>query len=173
MTAGTARVTASAGTTETTDPGGADFPSRRKVFAVGSAGALALCLAACSGGSDAGETGTAATPTVSDGGAGSSGTTTTTITKLSAVPVGGALGLTVSGKPIIVSQPTEGKAVAFSAVCPHQGGIVAVKGKELKCPLHGSTFADATGANLSGPAAGVPLTPIAVEVVKGDVVLNA
>jgi nitrite reductase/ring-hydroxylating ferredoxin subunit len=173
MTAGTGPVTTPAGTTQTTDPGDADFLSRRTVFAVGSAGALALCLAACGGSSDASETGTVPAPTVSDDGAGSSATTTTTITKLSAVPVGGALGLTVSGKPIIVSQPTEGKAVAFSAVCPHQGGIVAVDGKELKCPLHGSTFADATGANLSGPAAGVPLTPIAVDVVKGNVVLNA
>ena len=174
MTEGTGRSTETASPTETTALDEASFPSRRKVFAVGSAGAIALCLAACGGGSSG--TGSAAAPTDASAGSGDatagSGTAAVTLTKLSAVPVGGSISVTASGKPLIVSQPTQGTAAAFSAVCPHQGGIVAPNGKVLKCPLHGSTFADATGKNLSGPAAGVPLTPIAVDVVKGNVVLK-
>ena len=174
MTEGTARSTETASPTETTDLDEARFLSRRKVFAVGSASAIALCLAAC-GGSSSG-TGSAAPTDASagsDGATAGSGTAAVTLTKLSAVPVGGSISVTASGKPLIVSQPTKGTAAAFSAVCPHQGGIVAPNGKVLKCPLHGSTFEDATGKNLSGPAAGVPLTPIAVDVVKGNVVLKS
>jgi nitrite reductase/ring-hydroxylating ferredoxin subunit len=154
------------------------------VFAVGSAGALAACLAACGGGSSdaSGDSGTVTAPddTASAGSEGATATATAdsgagaapaaSLTKLSAVPVGGAIKVTYKGKPVIVSQPTKGTAAAFSAVCPHQGGIVAPNGDKLLCPLHGSTFADATGKNLSGPAAGVPLTPISVKVDSGNVV---
>jgi cytochrome b6-f complex iron-sulfur subunit len=185
MSAGTESITDIAGSMESTDPDETNVLSRRKVFAVGSAGALAICLAACGGSSssdssDASAAGSgdpapatsADAPATSDS-SGDSGTPAVSLTKLSAVPVGGAIKVSLKGKPVIVSQPTKGTAAAFSAVCPHQGGIVAPNGKELKCPLHGSTFEDATGKNLSGPAAGKPLTAIAVDVVKGNVVLKA
>jgi nitrite reductase/ring-hydroxylating ferredoxin subunit len=84
--------------------------------------------------------------------------------------VAGAVSLEVAGKPVIVSQPTAGDVVGFSAVCPHQFATVAVSGKELRCPLHGSTFDMATGKNLTGPAAGKPLPAFAVKVVDDQVV---
>jgi cytochrome b6-f complex iron-sulfur subunit len=187
MTAGTEHLTDLTPGTQGPDQDESGFLSRRKVFAAGSAGALAVCLAACGGGSSSSDSSDGAVAAPNDpASAGSDGATATatadpggaavpaaSLTKLSAVPVGGSIKVTFGGKPVIVSQPTKGTAAAFSAVCPHQGGIVAPKGKLLKCPLHGSTFADATGKNLSGPAAGKPLTAIPVDVVKGNVVLKA
>ena len=52
-----------------------------------------------------------------------------------------------------------GKVVAHSAVCTHQGAIIDGTGT---CPLHGSQFNPSTGAVLAGPAnqplAAVPVT---------------
>ena len=89
---------------------------------------------------------------------------------LSKVPVGGALAATdANGKPIIIAQPTAGKAVAFSAICTHMGCTVAVKGAELDCPCHGSKYNALTGAVINGPAPS-PLPTVAVEVQNGNVV---
>ncbi len=153
--------------------------SRRKVFAVGTAGCLALGLAACGGGSSSTDDGgsddsattDAATPAAGDTSAASSGGGTT-LTALSKVPVGGAIGLKVGDKPIIVAQPTSGKVVAFSAICPHAGCTVGASSSQLKCPCHGSTFDLATGKNLSGPAP-KPLTALNVAVDGDNVVLNS
>ncbi|HST83988.1 MAG TPA: Rieske (2Fe-2S) protein [Kineosporiaceae bacterium] len=146
--------------------------SRRKVFTMCSLGLLgAAGLAACGSDSDAdsaaastetAETSAAATEAAADGAA--------SLVALSDVPVAGAVSLEVAGKPVIISQPTEGEVIGFSAVCPHQFATVAVSGKELRCPLHASTFDMATGKNLSGPAAGKPLPAFAVKVVDGEVV---
>jgi nitrite reductase/ring-hydroxylating ferredoxin subunit len=153
-------------------PGSPDL-SRRKMFAMCSLGVLgAAGLAACSSSDSTSATGTtepAAAATSADAGA-TTGGDAVSLVKLADVPVAGAVGLEVAGKPVIVSQPTEGEVVGFSAVCPHQFATVAVSGKELRCPLHGSTFDMATGKNLSGPAAGKPLPPYAVKVVDGEVV---
>jgi nitrite reductase/ring-hydroxylating ferredoxin subunit len=179
MTAVTRQLTETPGTAETTESDQAGYLSRRKVFAAGSAGALALGLAAC-GGSSSGTAGDAADPVASDpatavasagGSAAASGGTK--LTALSAVPVGGSVGLTVGGKPIIVSQPTKGAVVAFSAICPHAGCTVGASSTPLKCPCHGSTFDPATGKNLSGPANGAPLPPLNVAVSGENVVLNS
>jgi cytochrome b6-f complex iron-sulfur subunit len=149
--------------------------SRRKMFGVCSVGLLgSVALAAC-GGDDTPSQAGAGAP--SQGGSEAVATTAadsapsaTKLIKLADVPVGGSAALEVAGKPVIVSQPEAGQAVAFSAVCPHQFATVVVKGKELRCPLHGSTFDSATGKNLSGPAAGKPLPPVSVKVVDGEVV---
>jgi Rieske Fe-S protein len=170
---------AEAGTTGTetgASAGAATTLSRRKMLSVGSAGVLgAATLAACGSGSDSTMTSSttappaaAAAPSAAGAGAGSGATA---LTKLSAVPVGGSVSITSGGKPIIVSQPTAGKVVAFSAVCTHQGCTVAAAAP-LACPCHGSTFDPATGKNLSGPAPS-PLPEVSVEVVNGNVVLKA
>lgn len=92
------------------------------------------------------------------------------LTKVSQVPVGGAVSAQSSdGKPVIVSQPSAGQLVAFSAICTHQGCTVAPDGKILKCPCHGSTYDLATGKNTGGPAPS-PLARIAVKVEGGNVV---
>jgi cytochrome b6-f complex iron-sulfur subunit len=148
--------------------------SRRKMFGICSVGLLgSVALAAC-GGDDAQSSSGAGAPTEAGSEAvattADSAPAATTLVKLAKVPVGGSVGLEVAGKPVIVSQPSAGEAVAFSAVCPHQFATVVVKGKELRCPLHGSTFDSATGKNLTGPAAGRPLPPVEVKVVDGEVV---
>ncbi len=84
------------------------------------------------------------------------------IVKLADVPVGSAVSAEVSGKRVIVAQPTKGKVVAFSAVCTHQGCTVSPAGAMLNCPCHGSVFDALTGKNLSGPAPS-PLPPVPVK----------
>jgi len=193
MTAGNTSTTVAAGPTENADLGEtADFMatadpdetallSRRKVFAAGSAGVLALGLAACGSGSSGSSSGSsggtgssAGDPPAATATGGAAAGASASLTKVDAVPVGGAIGVTVSGKPVIVSQPTKGNVVAFSAICPHQGCTVAASGSQsLSCPCHGSTFDPKTGKNLAGPANGTPLTPVAVEVTNGEVTLKA
>jgi cytochrome b6-f complex iron-sulfur subunit len=128
-------------------------PTRRAVVVAGMATGASV-LVACSGGSS------------SSGGGGASGP----IVALADVPVGGAVAAKDgSGAPIVVAQPTAGKAVAFSAICTHMGCQVAPAGKRLDCPCHGSQYDAATGAVLRGPAPR-PLPPVAVKVENGQVV---
>jgi cytochrome b6-f complex iron-sulfur subunit len=164
-------------TTET-DNDGNDL-SRRKMFSMCSLGLLgAAGLAAC-GGDDSTTDAATTEPAAAATTAGSDGATAsadaaagdaTSLVSLADVPVAGAVSLEVAGKPVIVSQPAEGEVIGFSAVCPHQFATVTISGKELRCPLHGSTFDMATGKNLTGPAAGKPLPSYAVKVVDGEVV---
>ena len=138
--------------------------SRRKVLVAGAGTVLgATALAAC-GGSDSG--GDTSTPASGSGGGGKGGV----LAKVSDVPVGGAISAQdSSGKPVIVSQPTAGDVVAFSAICTHKGCTVAPQGKILQCPCHGSTYDPATGDNTGGPAPS-PLAKVAVTVKQGEVV---
>jgi Rieske Fe-S protein len=68
-----------------------------------------------------------------------------------------------------VARPTDTDAVAFSAICTHQGCTVAPSGSRLNCPCHGSVFNALTGAVEHGPARS-PLPSIPVKVVNGNVV---
>jgi Rieske Fe-S protein len=92
------------------------------------------------------------------------------LAQLADIPVGGALLVEVAGNPVVVSQPSKGNVVAFSAVCTHQGCTVAVGETQLSCPCHGSTF-DFSGKVVNGPAE-EPLPDVAVKV-SGDAVLPA
>ena len=141
--------------------------SRRKVLVAGAGTALgASVLAACSGGGSASE------PTTASGSSGGGGAAVggDVLAKVSDVPVGGAISANdTDGKPIIVSQPTQGDVVAFSAICTHMGCTVAPAGNQLQCPCHGSTYDLATGENTGGPAPS-PLPKVQVTVHKGEVV---
>ena len=135
--------------------------SRRTLLAAGAAGAGAATLAACSSGSG------------SDGSGGSSGQPAgRKLVALTDVPVGGAAAVKLpDGTPGIVARPTSAEARCFSAICTHQGCTVAVKGKELDCPCHGSRFNALTGAVLSGLAPrALDKVPVAV---KGGEVVTA
>ncbi len=138
--------------------------SRRAVL-VGGSGAVAGLgvLAACGGSQDSPGDGAA------DPGPGRA-TGNRALARVADIPVGGAVSATdPAGKPLIVSRPSAGKVVAFSAVCTHMGCTVAPDGKVLRCPCHGSTYDAATGTNTGGPAPR-PLSPVAVAVHGGDVV---
>ena len=88
---------------------------------------------------------------------------------VSDVPVGGAVSATDGqGRPLIVSQPSSGTVVAFSAICTHQGCTVAPDGSKLVCPCHGSVYQASDGSNVSGPAP-KPLSRVKVRVVRGQV----
>jgi Rieske Fe-S protein len=76
-----------------------------------------------------------------------------------------------AGRPVLVAQPSQGKVVAFTAICTHQGCTVAPAGTKFQCPCHGSMYEAATGAVLKGPAAR-PLTPVPVHVAGGNVVTD-
>ena len=88
---------------------------------------------------------------------------------VASIPVGNAVSATLDGKPILISQPTAGTIVAFTAICTHQGCTVAPAGKEFQCPCHGSVYNAATGAVINGPAP-LPLAAIPVKVEGGNVV---
>ena len=129
--------------------------TRRSLLIAGGAGtALALVACAPGGSTDDTDTGTS---------------TPTEVATLSEVPVGGAIAVMLDGSQIIVSQPTEGEVVAFSAICTHQGCIVVPEKKGLNCPCHQSLFDTATGAVLQGPATD-PLPEVTVTL-DGDKVL--
>jgi cytochrome b6-f complex iron-sulfur subunit len=91
------------------------------------------------------------------------------LAKVIDVPVGDAVSATLHGKPILISQPTAGTIVAFSAICTHQGCTVAPAGRQFRCPCHGSVYDAATGKVIDGPAP-APLAAVPVKVDGADVV---
>ena len=127
----------------------------------GAAGAVAgtVVLAGCGGPAPA---------DADEAGAGGSDAAPPTSVPAADVPVGGAVVVQALGDQVVLAQPVEGEFAAYSATCPHQGGIVAAgEGSVVVCPLHGSQFDTADGAAvLQGPAeeplAALPLT------VEGD-----
>ncbi len=91
------------------------------------------------------------------------------VARLADIPVGGSLAITLDGAPILLSQPTEGEVLAFSAICPHQGCVAAPAEGEFNCPCHNSSFDLSTGDVLGGPA-NRPLDALTVTV-DGDSVI--
>jgi len=87
---------------------------------------------------------------------------------VSEVPVEG--GVVFPDPAVVVTQPAAGDIKCFSAVCPHQGCLVAsVEANEILCPCHGSLFSAQDGSVIQGPARqGLPPVDIAVE---GDSVI--
>lgn len=86
------------------------------------------------------------------------------------VPVGG--GLVLGDKGVVITQAEEGRFVAFSASCTHQGAQVSqVDQRGIHCPLHGSVFDATDGSVVGGPATeALPKVAITVE---GDEILAA
>jgi Rieske Fe-S protein len=68
---------------------------------------------------------------------------------IASVPVGA---VTIAGQ-VIVTQPSEGEFVAFSAVCTHEHCLISrVEADTVVCTCHGSTFSSLDGAVVKGPA---------------------
>uniref|UniRef100_UPI0009BF4393 Rieske (2Fe-2S) protein n=1 Tax=Streptomyces viridosporus TaxID=67581 RepID=UPI0009BF4393 len=67
------------------------------------------------------------------------------------VPVGG--GTVLKAEKVVVTQPEKGDFKAFSAICTHQGCVVAdVSDGTINCDCHGSRFRIADGSVERGPA---------------------
>ncbi|CAM01767.1 Rieske Fe-S protein [Saccharopolyspora erythraea NRRL 2338] len=120
---------------------------RRDVIVSAAGGVGVFALASCGSAED--------TPPAS-------GPEAAALTKLSGIPVGGAVSVTgPDNEQIIVAQPQPGTVRAFKAACTHKGCPVSVAQAELHCPCHGAKFDSATGEVLNGPAE-EPLAPVQV-----------
>jgi Rieske Fe-S protein len=123
------------------------------VVGVGAVGLAAV--AACGGSADT------ATPKASDTGGGAAGDSF----KVAEIPVGG--GKIFADAKVVVTQPKAGEFKAFSAVCTHQGCIVAaVANGTINCACHGSKYDITTGQVKAGPAPAA--LPGKTATVKGD-----
>lgn len=140
----------------------------RRVLLAGTGVGAAVLLAACSSGGSSSSSGSSDTGSTTSGSGGGSGSGKALAT-LSGIQVGSAVSAQdAQGNPIIVARPATDTAVAFSAICTHQGCTVAPAGSELDCPCHGSRYSATTGKVLGGPAP-KPLPSIPVTVRGGQV----
>jgi Rieske Fe-S protein len=96
-----------------------------------------------------------------------SGSTSGPVGKTSEVPVGS--GKIFKADKVVVTQPTAGEFKAFSAVCTHQGCVVAdIKGEDIDCTCHGSKFSIKDGSVVNGPAT-KPLEKLTATVKSGEI----
>jgi Rieske Fe-S protein len=147
------------------DPAEPTAIPRRTVAAAGIV-ALAAAATACTqyGNPATQPTGGAGTGPTAAGGGG------TAIGKTSDVPVGG--GAIFKNEQVVVTQPAAGTFKGFSAVCTHQGCIVAtVANGTINCNCHGSKFNIADGSVAGGPA-GTPLPERSVTVTGDQITLS-
>lgn len=150
--------------------------SRRTLLAV-AVGGVGAALAGCASyGDQPGPpvaAGAAPTPTPAGPGpsaAGGNAPAAARLVALADVPVGG--GIILEDENIVVTQPTEGTVLAFSATCTHAGCTIDdVSDGLIRCPCHGSVFDMTTGAPTAGPAEQA-LPAVAVTVDGADVVLG-
>ena len=145
----------------------------RRMVLAGTGVGCAVLLAACSSGGSgsSGSDGSAGSGSsgAGSGGGSSAGGSGQALAALSSIKVGSAVSAQDSrGNPIIVARPSADAAVAFSAICTHQGCTVAPAGSQLDCPCHGSRYSATTGKVLGGPAP-KPLPSIPVTVRGGQV----
>ncbi|MGE5826824.1 MAG: Rieske (2Fe-2S) protein [Micromonosporaceae bacterium] len=147
---------------------GAACTSRRAFLTGAAATAGAAAIAVLGGCATYGNGADEPDPSTSGGGGGGVGTPAP-LAKVADVPVGG--GLVLEGRRIVVTQPQAGTIKAFTAVCTHQGCVVAdVSNGTINCPCHGSAYHIADGSVANGPATRA-LRSIAVKVEGTEVKL--
>lgn len=138
---------------------GADVTRRAVV-----AGGCACAVAALGGCATYGRAASAPAP------APAAGSAVAPLARTSDIPLGG--GTVLADSQIVITQPAEGRFLAFSAVCTHQGCVVnEVADATINCPCHGSRFAIADGSVIDGPAPR-PLPPRTVTVQGGELRLG-
>lgn len=134
----------------------------RRAVLTGSGAALLAC-AACGSGSTVSAPASASDAAASVTKTTAAGSPAALATVADVPETGGLIVSDPSGKVVLAK--ADGKVVAHTAVCTHQGGIIDGAGV---CPLHGSKFDVVTGAVLNGPAT-VPLAAISVTESGGKV----
>ena len=139
-------------------------PTRRIVFHGLGALGVAVALAGC-GSDNTGSTDPAPDPS---GGSGSADGAKAgkELATTADVPVEG--GLILPDDKVVITQPTEGTFLAFSAVCTHQFfTVTSVEDDTIMCNHHGSQYDAKTGAVKQGPAqAGLQKVGIVVKGTK-------
>jgi Rieske Fe-S protein len=86
------------------------------------------------------------------------------------IPVGG--GKVFDSQKVVVTQPAAGSFKASSAVCTHQGCVVAsINNGIIQCPCHGSQYSIADGSVKAGPAP-KPLAAKTVSVKNGEIFVS-
>ncbi|MGW0825628.1 Rieske (2Fe-2S) protein [Streptomyces sp. NPDC002845] len=119
--------------------------TRRTLLVTGAAGTAAL-LAGCNEYGDEGNDSSEEQPTGDTGADGGE-----ELARTDDIPVGG--GKIFKDQKVVVTQPEQDQFKAFSAVCTHQGCVVAnVSDDTINCTCHGSKFNIADGSVASGPA---------------------
>jgi len=98
------------------------------------------------------------------------------------VPNGGAIAVAVdsaTGGFSVLLTRIDGAVRAFHNECPHAGrrldwapGRFLIEGRSVICAAHGATFDIGSGACLGGPCRGTGLTPIAIAVEDGKVMIG-
>lgn len=74
------------------------------------------------------------------------------------------------GEDSVLVRLDSGDFVAYSAICTHQGCVVAYKEDQFSCPCHGSVFDPANGGEVVTGPAKTPLPGIPVKIQDGNVV---
>jgi Rieske Fe-S protein len=138
-----------------------DKISRRTLGGLAAAGAGLPLLAAC-GGNDPG-TGTDSGGTST----GSGHTSGEQVTQTSDIAVGG--GQVFADQEVVVTQPAAGEFKCFTAICSHQGCIVAsVSDGTINCDCHGSKYSIENGDVEQGPAT-FPLAEVPITVTGDEI----
>jgi Rieske Fe-S protein len=136
-----------------------DKISRRTLGGLAAAGVGVPLLAAC--GSDDPGTADDSGGTSND----SSHPSGEQVTDTSAISVGG--GQVFADQEVVVTQPTAGEFKCFTAICTHQGCLVAgVSDGTINCDCHGSKYSIESGDVEEGPAT-FPLAEVPITV-SGD-----
>jgi Rieske Fe-S protein len=103
-----------------------------------------------------------------DGAASSTSSGPQTLGPTSDVAVGS--GKIYTDANVVVTQPTAGSYVGFSATCTHQGcQVSSISGSTIDCACHGSKFSIKDGSVVQGPATQA-LEKVAVAVQGSDLV---
>jgi nitrite reductase/ring-hydroxylating ferredoxin subunit len=131
--------------------------------------ALAACSSSSSASSIPAAGGAATTAAAGGGASASSGGGGTALGAASEIEVGG--GKVFAAQKVVVTQPSAGQYMGFSAVCTHQQCIVdQVADGTIDCPCHGSKFSVKDGSVVAGPAPS-PLPAAKVTVSGGQIEL--